>query len=175
MIKNVNQNIISQHVRKMGLNLDGSTRFARSLEKASHARVNQAQKNKGIAVKSLETKNARQSGVGADTLAYFSKATGKPGRVKGKRFQQAKKQKPAEIDINDRIKMSLEAKQEVKAERGEISAFKQKNPLNMKAFCENLGLEAPQQKLPDQEQEIEKMSLAQKLEMVSLKTRGRGW
>ena len=175
MIRKVDPQIMAQTVRRMGMRPDGSSSFASAMNQAAHMKVGEMKKSERAAAQSIKTKSSKQSGVSADAFSYFAKAS---GGVAGKKGEAKKGQKaghkPIKIDLNDRIHMSLDAKEEIKAEReNEFDAFRSKNPLNMKAFCENLGLETPKPELSAQQ--VGKMSLADKLQMISLKTSGEKW
>lgn len=107
----------------------------------------------------------------SDTYSYFSKASGSKKKDKksdtSTSSNESKKLPPALIDTTDRIKLSLEAREpsESKPQRESYG----KNPLNMEAFLENIGMNPPEEKGQ------KTVSLAQKLELLSLKTAGSGW
>ncbi|MCD4785465.1 MAG: hypothetical protein K8T10_16720 [Candidatus Eremiobacteraeota bacterium] len=106
-----------------------------------------------------------------DAYSYFSRVTGqRTGLAKQQQQQQHQEQipeKPAGINVLDRVNISGEAREEaIMAKSGENH---QDNPLNMDAFLQNLGLKPPEKS------NQEGMSLGRKLEMLSLKTAGQGW
>ena len=103
-----------------------------------------------------------------DAYSYFSKATGQKSEKAGKLKESPQKTcQPAKIDITDRIKMSREMKEEPKAARGEI---KERNPLNLDALMESLKMSPPGKK-----KNAGGPSLAEQLQMISMKSTGQSW
>ena len=103
-----------------------------------------------------------------DVYSYFSKATGqKTGKPAKSKETPKEIHKPAQIDIKDRIKMSREMREEPEAAMGKT---KEKNPVNMDALLNKIKM-APHEK----NEGTKNMSLAEKLEMISMKSAGHAW
>lgn len=110
---------------------------------------------------------AQQRGV-RDAYSYFSKATGqKTGKTDKSKETPKETHKPAQIDIKDRIKMSREMQEEPEAAMGKT---KEKNPVNMDALLNKIKM-APH----GGNEETKGKSLAEKLEMISMKSAGQAW
>lgn len=105
-------------------------------------------------------------------LAYFSKATGlnKSSREAETRHSSFD---PSTYNRSDGIHMSLDGHKELSSQNENPSeAFKDNNPLNMSAFMNNLGIDPEK---GQSEQAEKKVSLADKLRMISMKTSGEAW
>lgn len=142
----------------------------------NHSGVNKIKGAKKAGTRALKIgksvqENRRQSGVKTDVKSYFSKAAGLK-REAPRKPAQANESSLPRFNANDRIKMSLEAKDELKIQNDDgFASFRHENPLNMTAFRENLGLPPqPAESIPKKE-----LSLADKLSRISKKTAGMPW
>ena len=104
---------------------------------------------------------------------YFRRATGLETQTKKPRLGQTghtgKVTLPV-FDQKDRIQMSMEGKEELRMQKeNEFDAFRYKNPINMQAFRQNLGMENNLHQIRSGD------SLAHRLEAISMRTTGMGW
>ncbi len=114
--------------------------------------------------------NQERGSVETQEHHYFRQATGMGTRETPSKTASKTAPKTPLFDQKDRIQMSLEGNEELKRQNeNEYDAFRYKNPINMTAFCENLGLSENLHQTPRSD------SLANRLEAISMRTTGMGW
>ncbi|MFP4496661.1 MAG: hypothetical protein ACLFQV_00505 [Vulcanimicrobiota bacterium] len=118
------------------------------------------------------TRSKKGKGVKSGILGYFKKATGGVQKKENKQTGTSFPGRPCQFDTQDHIKLSLEARDEIRNQQDPFAAIRERNPINMKAFCENLGLVPPEETTPPSKEGV---PLKEKLEIISMRTAGKGW
>ncbi len=135
-------------------------------------KVGEVKESGSAKMQSVESEMVGKTHERRDVVSYFSKATGLKKKEQVSRLSKPTREEKSRffIDTRDRIQMSKEAVDEIKMDRGEFDIIRERNPLNLKAFCDNLGL-----KVPEGIEKQDQIPLAQKLEMISMRTAGKKW
>jgi hypothetical protein len=132
---------------------------------------------KGVKDTKVEDIDDQRSEARKNITSYFRRATGAVTGVAGKPKKEAGEEAggakgeptPFTFDVDDRIKLSLEARDEILEDKeNAFEVFRNAQPLNMSAFMDGLGIDKPA--VPSNGG-----SLASKLDAISRKSTGRGF